>query len=197
MAQWIPKTAWKISNLNKRYGQQYVVQNAIGGERMSDLGSYAVSYATAAMHQEKVREKLLKTLQSSRATTSQNPFPGACIIDVRELNEQWQFPLRLPLKYSSSSSLFSSQSFFHSSSSSSSPWVVSIHPHDILSGGAAPLLPTNKGKAELFIVASSTKNYSSRPAQRAVNAVAALRRWGYHNCFVLDYDVAVSLLDAL
>lgn len=201
MAQWIPKTAWKVSNLNKRYGEQYVVQGAIGGGEVSSLGSSVVAFAAAAIHQKKAREKFFKTLKLSRERTLENPFPGSCLIDVREQREQLQFPLTLCSTFSSSAAgtTASPQPFFSQRASSSfSSLIISLHPHDILSGAAAPLLPRNKRKAELFVVASSMGGGTTmNPPQRAMNALAALHRWGYRNCYVLDYETAASLLDVL
>lgn len=193
MAQWIPKTAWKISNLNKRYGQQYALLGAVGEDRLSETESYVASFARIAVHQKAIREKLLKALKSCRTKTEENFFPGSCIIDVREQVDQQQFPLtfsRSISPHSATTSSLSSETAFYPS------LVVSLHPHDLLSGAAGPLLPGNKRKSVLFVLADS--NYENKfSEQRAVNALVALRRWGYHNCFVLDYEVALSLLDEI
>eukprot|EP00796_Vickermania_ingenoplastis_P010661 gene10661-7407_t len=159
MAQWIPKTAWKVSNLNKRYGQQYL----LGGSRASlDEDNHLVSYATA-LHQKMAREKVAEVLSSSMHHRG-NPLPGSCLIDVRDDSERRSFPLP-------------PQS------------AVPIHPHDLLSGAAAPLLPWNKDECELFVISASP--------QRAVNSLAALRRWGYSRASVLDYESAKKFLDCL
>lgn len=193
MAQWIPKTAWKISNLNKRYGQQYALLGAAGRDSLSEAESYAASFATTAAHQKSAREKLRKILKSCRRKTGENFFPGSCIIDVREQVEQQQFPLTF---YRSSSPYSAASSSFTSDTASYSSLVVSLHPHDLLSGAAAPLLPGNKRESVLFVLADSNGE-NKFLEQRAINALAALRRWGYHNCFVLDYEVALSLIDEL
>lgn len=158
MAQWIPKTAWKVTNLNKRYGQQYVTRGTLSSNAEHSLVSYA-----SATHQEETRDEVLKSFMERRSAP-ENPLPGTCFIDVRDDAERRQFPL-------------------------SSELAVPLHPHDILSGAANPLLPWQKEKSELFVISSSS--------QRAVNALAALRRWGYRHSHVIDYDAATELFGAI
>lgn len=169
MAQWIPKTAWRVSNLNKRYGQQYVVRGAIGSEEPEH---YLASYGLVMNQQHGSHEKLLKSLRKTMYGENNNksvkdansPLVATCLIDVRDFTERQQKPL-------------------------STSMVVPLHPHDILSGAANPILPSNKRDSELFVISSST--------QRGVNALAALRRWGYTRTAILDYKAAATLLEEL
>lgn len=161
MAQWVPKTAWRVCNLNKRYGQPYL----LGGNAISEeADQYLASYATMASRSTKAKSKALRVIAAAHNVSQLNPTPGTCVIDVRQHSERKELPL-------------------------SSSLVVPLHPHDILSGAANPLLPYDKVKTKLFIVSSST--------QRGVNVLSSLRRWGYHQCTVVDYTFAFDLLSEL
>lgn len=159
MAQWIPKTAWKVSNLNKRYGQQYLTKGYKG--EGATLDAYAALHRDSSLAEDGVGKRLAALLGTSSAT-ARNPFPGAVVLDLRDVPERRLRPL------------------------SASPLVAAVHPHDLISGAAAPILPSSKAEAELFVVASDT--------QRAVNGSAALRRMGYARVSVLDYETAKSSL---
>ncbi|GET85608.1 hypothetical protein, conserved [Leishmania tarentolae] len=135
MAQWIPKTAWKVSNLNKRYGAPYVAKGFPSLDPKCSLDAYC------SLQQTVTSADVKRALFSIGCTSS-----GALVIDVRSEPERRLRPLL-------------------------SPAIVALHPHDILSGAACPILPSNKEMAEIFVVASE--------AQRAVNACTALRRWGF------------------
>ncbi|EPY35878.1 hypothetical protein STCU_00074 [Strigomonas culicis] len=161
MAQWIPKTAWKVSNLNKRYGTPYVA----GGHSSTQTADHALA-AYYSLHTDKVLQsdlskKILAALQPDPATG--NRYPGAVVIDLRDRAERRHQPLPPAA-------------------------ALALHPHDILSGAAVPLLPS-KGEAELFLVAANR--------QRAVNTSAALRRWGYSRITVVSYDVASEAMKGL
>ncbi|CCW65832.1 unnamed protein product [Phytomonas sp. EM1] len=128
MSQWIPKTAWKVSNLNKRYGQQYIPKGypvAQGGELLSS--SHTSLYDERALKKECVGENFMTTLKVSDA----NLLSEATIIDLREHSVSQREPLGLPS-------------------------VLVLHLHDLLSGAALPLLPERKAQSELFLVAPNT-----------------------------------------
>ncbi|EPY24911.1 hypothetical protein AGDE_11863 [Angomonas deanei] len=130
MAQWIPKTAWKVSNLNKRYGTPYLS----GGKYPHlqpelQLESYAVSLG-GKTDQVSIQKKILAALTPNPA--GGNPYPGAVVIDLRDLSERTLEPLE-------------------------SPAVVSLHHHDLLSGAALPILPRDKANAELFLVSPNSQ----------------------------------------
>lgn len=161
MAQWVPKTAWRVSNLNKRYGQPYVTRGNFFSEQTE---CYSASYASA-FHQKRAREKIIEACRAAQKTnagqtSAREALPGTCLIDVRDASERRRITL---------------------------PLAVPVHPHDLLSGAALPLLPWDKNQAKLFVVASTD--------QRGVNALAALRRWGYNDVNILDVEAAASLCD--
>ncbi|KEG13420.1 hypothetical protein DQ04_01011030 [Trypanosoma grayi] len=137
MAQWIPKTAWKVSNLNKRYGPSYIT---------SEYALDSVVGSTKTVHDV---QKMRQMMSGQK---------GVVVIDVRDSVERKLYPV---------------------------PGSVAIHHHDLLSGAACPILPQQKERSELFIVASNQ--------QRGFNCSAALRRWGYDNLFLVDYR---SLVDS-
>ncbi|CCW66643.1 unnamed protein product [Phytomonas sp. Hart1] len=129
MAQWIPKTAWKVSNLNKRYGRQYLLKgypNLESGE--SFLSSYTSLHDEKSLGKASMREKIMKALQINEET----PFPEAFIIDLRDRSEREHEPLN-------------------------SRAVLVLHVHDILSGAALPILPERKSQTEIFLVASNAQ----------------------------------------
>lgn len=146
MAQWIPKTAWKVSNLNKRYGTPYMSTGYAQLDPQSNLAAYAALQSSVSA--EAIRN----------AVTAAS---GAVVIDVRTAIEQRRNPL-------------------------SGAAVVALHPHDILSGAAGPVLPQDKSRAEMFVVASES--------QRAANACAALRRWGYANVSAVSVSAVAEAL---
>ncbi|AIN95333.1 hypothetical protein LPMP_040060 [Leishmania panamensis] len=150
MAQWIPKTAWTVSNLNKRYGVQYVTKGYASLDPKCNLDAY-----TSLQHT--VTSSYLKKALLSISCTS----PGALVIDVRSEPERRLRPL-----------MFSA--------------IVALHPHDILSGAACPILPSNKEKAEIFVMASE--------AQRAVNTCTALRRWGFSSVSAVSVDAVSAVI---
>nr|CCD11995.1 unnamed protein product [Trypanosoma congolense IL3000] len=67
MSQWVPKTAWKVSNLNKRYGPGYVTSG------FTTKGKYGVTGMLFNTH--KLRERLSSTRD-------------IVIIDVRDAAER-------------------------------------------------------------------------------------------------------------
>ncbi|KAK7198319.1 hypothetical protein NESM_000789800 [Novymonas esmeraldas] len=150
MAQWIPKTAWKVSNLNKRYGTPYVMGGYGSLEPQRSLDAYTSLQHTVTS--AAVRKACL---------AAGNASLGAVVIDVRSAPERRLRPLL-------------------------SPSVVALHPHDVLSGAACPILPSNKEAAEMFVVASE--------AQRAVNTCTALRRWGYSRVSAVSVDAVSEAL---
>ncbi|KPA73166.1 putative mitochondrial hypothetical protein [Leptomonas pyrrhocoris] len=153
MAQWIPKTAWKVSNLNKRYGTPYMSKGHAALDPQHSLDAYA-----SLLHN--VSAEAIRNAIAAIGGLS----AGAVVVDVRNEAERRQQPLI-------------------------SSAVVALHPHDILSGAAAPILPTDKNRAEVFVAASDS--------QRAVNTCAALRRWGYTNVSAVSASaVAEALADA-
>ncbi|EAN96123.1 hypothetical protein C3747_284g20 [Trypanosoma cruzi] len=72
MAQWIPKTAWRVSNLNKRYGPSYITS---GDVPLSTFGRAPIVY-DATM--------LKKKLSCAE---------GLVMIDVRDALEQQRYPV--------------------------------------------------------------------------------------------------------
>ncbi|KAH9601289.1 hypothetical protein LSM04_000142 [Trypanosoma melophagium] len=72
MAQWIPKTAWKVSNLNKRYGPSYIT---------SGYSSDTIFGRVQTMHDSL---KLQQTLSSQK---------GLVMIDVRDSSERRLHPV--------------------------------------------------------------------------------------------------------
>ncbi|CAG9567656.1 conserved hypothetical protein [Leishmania major strain Friedlin] len=153
MAQWIPKTAWKVSNLNKRYGAPYVAKGYASLDPRCSLDAYS------SFQQTVTSADMKKALLSIDSTSS-----GALVIDVRSEPERRLRPLL-------------------------SPAIVALHPHDILSGAACPILPSNKERAEMFVVASE--------AQRAVNACTALRRWGFSRVTAVSVDAVSEAIAAV
>ncbi|KAG5512147.1 hypothetical protein GH5_07625 [Leishmania sp. Ghana 2012 LV757] len=151
MAQWIPKTAWMVSNLNKRYGLPYVAKGYTSLDPECSLDAYS------SLQQTMTSADVKKALLSTRCASS-----GALVIDVRSEPERRLRPLL-------------------------SPVIVALHPHDILSGAACPILPSNKEMAEMFVMASE--------AQRAVNTCTALRRWGYSRVFVVNVDAVSGAIE--
>ncbi|KAG5487442.1 hypothetical protein LSCM1_07395 [Leishmania martiniquensis] len=151
MAQWIPKTAWKVSNLNKRYGAPYVAKGYTSLDPECSLDAYSSLQKTITSAD--VRKVLLSTSCASS---------GALVIDVRSEPERRLQPLL-------------------------SPAIVALHPHDILSGAACPILPSNKKTAEMFVMASE--------AQRAVNTCTALRRWGFSRVFVVSVGAVLRAIE--
>ncbi|KAH8604239.1 hypothetical protein ERJ75_001754600 [Trypanosoma vivax] len=137
MAQWIPKTAWKVSNLNKRYGPSYDISGL--------ASSWIYGHTGATFDGKSLRERL------SRRGCSP-------IIDLRDCAERSLYPVE---------------------------GSVALHHHDLLSGAACPILPQKKESAELYVLASSE--------QKGVNAVTALRRWGYDNVIYIDYNTLVEV----
>ncbi|KPI84655.1 hypothetical protein ABL78_6296 [Leptomonas seymouri] len=150
MAQWIPKTAWRVSNLNKRYGTLYMSKGYAALDPQCGLDAYASL-------QHNVSSEAVRKLIAANGGLS----AGAVVIDVRSEAERRQQPIV-------------------------SSAVVALHPHDILSGAAGPILPSHKSRAEMFVVASES--------QRAVNACAALRRWGYKNVLAVSASAAMEAL---
>ncbi|ESL08773.1 hypothetical protein TRSC58_03519 [Trypanosoma rangeli SC58] len=132
MAQWIPKTAWRVSNLNKRYGPSYLTAGHIP---LSTFDRAPSLYDAM-------------TLQAKLSGAE-----GLVMIDVRDFAERHRHPI---------------------------PGAVALHPHDLLSGAACPILPQQKEAAELFLVTSS--------GQRGLCSSTALQRWGYNNVVVVDYE---------
>lgn len=158
MAQWIPKTAWKITNLNKRYGQPYVTRGGASGADGPVMDAYASLHGETLLGKDEVQRRL----KAHMATAEKQQFPGALVLDLRDSSERRLRPL------------------------SFSELVISAHPHDLMSGAVAPILPYDKQAAELFLVATET--------QRGVNASAALRRMGYRNVSILDFETASAAL---
>jgi rhodanese-related sulfurtransferase len=150
MAQWIPKTAWKVANLNKRYGTPYMTKGYAALDSQCSLDAYA-----SLQH-----DVSAQAIRSAIAAVG-GPDAGAVVIDVRSDAER----RRQPIVASA---------------------VVALHPHDILSGAAAPVLPSNNSKAELFVLSSES--------QRAVNTCVALRRWGYTNVSAVSPSVVAEAL---
>lgn len=147
MAQWIPKTAWKASNLNKRYGTQYMSTGYAALDQQSSLDTYATLQSSVSA------ETIRKAVAAAAA--------GAVVIDVRTAAQRQQLPLI-------------------------GAAVVALHPHDVLSGAAGPLLPSDRSRAEMFVLAAES--------QRAANMCAALRRWGYTNVSAVS---AAAVAEAL
>ncbi|KAG5511608.1 hypothetical protein JKF63_07204 [Porcisia hertigi] len=152
MAQWIPKTAWKVSNLNKRYGPSYVTKGYVSLDPECSINAYSSLQST------KTSVDVRKALLSTGCTPS-----GPLLIDVRSASERRLRPLL-------------------------SPKIVTLHPHDILSGAARPILPTDVESAELFVIASEM--------QRAVNTCTALRRWGFSNVSAVSVDSVWEVIEA-
>lgn len=152
MAQWIPKTAWKVSNLNKRYGTPYVTQGYAALEPGCSLDAYAAAQHTVPAT---AVAKVLRAVADAS--------PGAVVIDVRSEPERRLRPL-------------------------ASAAVVPLHPHDVLSGAANPILPRSAAGAELFVVAVEP--------QRAVNTCTALRRWGFSNVSAVSVDAVADAIAA-
>jgi hypothetical protein len=158
MAQYIPKTAWKVNNLAKRYGAGFV---GLHNQRtpVSPPGFFASTtqpntfmfdsegYNSKMYDAQQLQSRVASAMQvaAGRRATSSSSF-----IDLRDETERQMLPL---------------------------PFAVSLHHHDLLSGACQPLLPTDTS-VEIFVIASAR--------QRAVNGFNALRRWGYHNVVVAD-----------
>lgn len=160
MAQWIPKTAWKVTNLNKRYGQQYMTRGSKGDG--AALEAYASLNGQSLLAKDELRKRLRVIAAGGGNATQRNPFPGAVVLDLRDSSEQRLHPLNF------------------------SPLVVSVHPHDLISGAVAPILPHDTNATELFLVATAT--------QRAVIASASLRHMGYHNVSIVDVETVQAAL---
>lgn len=150
MAQWIPKTAWKVANLNKRYGTPYMSKGYAALDPQCSLDAYASL-------QHNVSAETIR----NAVTAIGGAAAGAVVIDVRNEAERRRQPIL-------------------------STAVVALHPHDILSGAAGPILPADQARAELFVLASEM--------QRAANTCAALRRWGYTNVSAVSATAVVEAL---
>lgn len=72
MAQWVPKTAWKVSNLNKRYGPSYITSG------YASPGTF--NYAPFAHTTDSLKKKL-------------SASKGLVMIDVRDLAERRRHPV--------------------------------------------------------------------------------------------------------
>ena len=166
MAQWIPKTAWRMNNLNRTYGvAELGLHTTAPGLRagvprpppffaapyrpVRAVLSATGSSAAAASEMDAARAAL------KRAYDAQVPF-----IDLRDEYDVAQKPVQRALV---------------------------LHPHDLLSGACNEILPQDKANALIVVFAASE--------QRAVNGLRALRRWGYENvvvtsdAVVADFDV--------
>jgi hypothetical protein len=158
MAQWVPKTAWRISNINKQYGVGHV---GLETGAVAKNTAPVPFLAATAQPTRAVWGDAGSSGGASEAALLQRLYRrGAPFIDLRDADEAARFPLRN---------------------------AVALHHHDLLSGACCDVLPADKDGAELVIFASGR--------QRAVNGFNALRRWGYHNVVVTDFD-AVKALDA-
>ena len=175
MAQWIPKTAWKLSNLNKVYGvgeiglhvqgagaagpyrqgvaapvpfhaQAYYPVPHVGA--VADSNAVTTTAAAGSIDQEQLA--MLK-----RAYEAHVPF-----IDVRDEHEIAQKALKHALQ---------------------------LHHHDLLSGACNHILPRDRRRARLVVFSSSQ--------QRSVNAYRALRRWGFQSVVIADAAAVLNLDD--
>lgn len=142
MAQYIPKTAWRVSNLSKRYGSANVHSPSYFPSR--HVSPTSVLSVEAGNSKQYDAAALLERYNERRVS----------FLDVRDAVEQRVEPLRS---------------------------AVPLHLHDILSGAAKYVLPTQK-EAEVVVVVSGAVG-----SQRGANAFHALRRWGYENITVADY----------
>lgn len=168
MAQWIPKTAWKVSSLNKRYGPQYSLKpnqakNIFVGDectldaRSTDTGESSRAKVVAQLANIVSGKPQPSTTQLNRG----NVYKSVSFIDTRPSAERRLMPL-------------------------DSNVAVALHPHDILSGAAVPILPWNKAETELFVVSSE--------AQRSANVCSALNRFGYTRVHTISYHSAMDLI---
>lgn len=89
MAQWIPKTAWRVSSLNKRYGKQYTF-----GGSPKPLEENALGFCTASQGIKVASNELETSLLSSQSSLSNG---GSIFIDIRSLPERQHKPLSSPL----------------------------------------------------------------------------------------------------
>ena len=128
MAQWIPKTAWKANNLNKRYGFDFVGVFSPGSKVPGTSVPPPNFFSSTSQPQRYVLDEFRNTRCYTNAEiaqkyfTEQRPF-----LDVRDDVER-QFE---PLKN-----------------------AVGAHHHDLLSGAMCPVLPNDRS-SEIFVVASS------------------------------------------
>lgn len=174
MAQYVPKTAWKVSNLTKRYGAGFVGLNSgrpmAGGSKeyfvasrqpskfILDSEGYNSKSYSASQLEERIAAAIHANSGERRITGEEKQPPSspaaaaaACsFIDLRDDAERTMLPF---------------------------PFAVALHHHDLLSGACRPLLPTDVS-SEIFVIATAR--------QRAVNGFNALRRWGYANVVVAD-----------
>lgn len=161
MSQWVPKTAWRRTNLTKTYGPSMLglagLQKRPGG---AASGSPVDNPPPPWAHNRPLatpnpdgshgsRDERLRAAAVARLRLlykQQAPF-----IDVRDASEIERDPVL--------------------------PYAVPLHVHDLLSGACEAILPRDKG-SDIVVFGSV------QAPQRAVNAFNALRAAGYRNAAV-------------
>mgnify|MGYP001576593424 CR=1 FL=1 len=128
MAQWVPRTAWRVANLNKTYGAAYVGLQSTEAPVTGSFLSVTLTRPMAALfpgREESSRTNLIKQLAAK-----QIPF-----IDLRDEIPRRHEPIV---------------------ATKSLPHVMALHPHDLLSGACREILPVDRN-AILVVVADTER----------------------------------------
>lgn len=174
MAQWIPKTAWKVSNLNKRYGVQYM-QGGYGPQVEPVLSAYSAAGTT----QSRVAQDLLMAaLDSCAASASSDVF----VMDLRDAAARRYAPL-------SSSAI----SPLHPHDVLSGA-VLPLLPRNRDTARIFLITDTEDHHSNPH---GGTEKTSASTSARAINVSAALRRWGYQDIIPVEGSAVALRLQAL
>jgi hypothetical protein len=168
MAQWIPKTQWRLSNLNKLYGLSEIgLHNAgkasgfrPGPQRDGPFMGMPYRPVPAVRKQAAGQTEAPSAFDEQREMLQRAYDAEVPFVDIRDEYEVSRSPLRKALVF---------------------------HHHDLLSGACNDILPPARKEAHLVLVASTE--------QRAVNGFKALRRWGFRNVVVVVDSEAIAGLD--
>lgn len=171
MAQWIPKTSWRLSNLNKLYGLSEIgLHNADKTQHVYKAGKQVplpflavpVRPVPSAFRRKgngaaAAGDDDFSQLRAMLKTAYDAEVPFLDLRDEYDINQSGG-----PLKK-----------------------ALVLHHHDLLSGACNDILPQDRKNAHIVLIASSN--------QRAVNGFKALKRWGFDSVVVTDGEAVAGL----